>query len=215
MWSIERAVAGDAHARAALFSDLAAWRSARDPRFNRVVDEIAAAAAGGSEPALELILEIVHRLGLARPAIARVLLQTDQIDEVAQEVLVSLARGMDTFAGTAAFTTWLTSVARNHAFMHVRAGTRRPPLDAGDRALIDEIPDRARGMSSAIATRRTVEEAIDALPSPYRETIQLQLGQQLEYEELAARLGVPVGTVRSRLARARALLLESLGSDGR
>jgi RNA polymerase sigma-70 factor (ECF subfamily) len=86
-----------------------------------------------------------------------------------------------------------------------RTDGRQEPLD------LETPPAAQQGrISSIVATRTTINQAIEDLPEPYRETIRLRVIGQLEYEEIANKLGVPIGTVRSRINKARQLLTESL-----
>ena len=67
--------------------------------------------------------------------------------------------------------------------------------------------------STLIAYRMTMEALVDGLPDPYRETMRLQVSEDLDYDAIAARLGIPVGTVRSRLAKARDLLWAAMKEE--
>lgn len=190
---------------------LAAWEG-RSEEFDDLLDELARAARHRSALALELLLTVVHELGLARPAIARLLVDPDQVDEAAQATLVAVEGGIGSFEQRARFRTWLFTVARNEAVALLRRGARGPVTTSADDALAAWAP-QPRRLSSVVASRATVEEALDALPAPYRETLELRVRSQLEYREIAARLGVPVGTVRSRLNKARELLAAELGGS--
>ncbi|MFA9565505.1 MAG: RNA polymerase sigma factor, partial [Acidimicrobiales bacterium] len=106
--------------------------------------------------------------------------------------------------GRSAFRTWLYTVARNEALMVLR---RTKPT-----AELTDQPHPMGQMSSIIVNRRSIEQAIDRLPEPYGATMKLRQFDELEYEEIATRLDVPVGTVRSRLAKARELLARDLGA---
>jgi RNA polymerase sigma-70 factor (ECF subfamily) len=67
--------------------------------------------------------------------------------------------------------------------------------------------------SSIIAFRVTIETLVDGLPEPYRATMKLQVFENLDYEAIAARLDIPVGTVRSRLAKGRQLLWDAMKEE--
>ena len=192
-------------ARARLLEMAAASRAGRDGRLDTALDDLAARAAAGDEAAVEAVLEVVHRLGLARPAITSIILDHALVDDVAQSALVAVERRIGSYEGRSKFRTWLHTVARNEALMAVRRRQAEP---------VDEVPEAPGGtrFSSVVASRQTVKAVIDGLPEPYRETISLQLYEDLDYDAIAARLDVPVGTVRSRLAKARDLLRTALES---
>jgi len=78
---------------------------------------------------------------------------------------------------------------------------------------VAEPPAASARFSSIIAFRLSMEALVEGLPEPYRETLQLQIFDNLEYEGIAVRLGVPVGTVRSRLAKARQLLWDAMKEE--
>lgn len=184
-------------ARAELLTWAAAARARRDPAFDDAFDELGRRAAAGDEAAIELVLECVHRLGLARPAIASIVFDPAAVDDIAQETLVTVERRISSYEGRAKLRTWLHTVARNQALMALRRRQAEP---------VEDVPGDSARFSSVVIGRLTIEALVDGLPEPYRETLQLQLQAQLDYEAIAARLGVPVGTVRSRLAKARELL---------
>jgi RNA polymerase sigma-70 factor (ECF subfamily) len=106
------------------------------------------------------------------------------------------------YSGLAHFRTWLYAVARNEALMMLR---RRHPEPTAE----PRLPATAR-FTSIIANRLSIADIIDGLPQPYAETLRLQIFDDLDYEGIAARLQVPVGTVRSRLAKAKELLRQAL-----
>lgn len=199
---IERALVGRRGAGELLGAALE-WRTSDESLFNQLMTALARSAAAGSGTATELLLESVHRFGLARPAIASVIRDTDQIDDVAQATLLTLERNIAKYEGRAAFRTWLYTVARNEALMAVRKRVPDPT---------DQAPDAGGGrFSSVVATRETIEQVLEALPEPYGETLSLQVYEQLDYQQIADRLDVPVGTIRSRLAKARELVATRLG----
>jgi len=73
-------------------------------------------------------------------------------------------------------------------------------------------PESSARFSSVVVGRLAIEDVVNGLPEPYRETLRLQVFANLDYDAIAQRLDVPVGTVRSRLAKARELLRDALTS---
>lgn len=202
---VDAALSGHA-GRARLFEAAAEARARRSPELDELLDELATRAASGDDAALELVLELVHRLGLARPAISSVVADASRVDDLAQTTLMTVERRIGSYEGRAKFRTWLHTVARNEALMSLRRRQAEP---------VEEIPATGARFSSVVAGRMTIERIVDSLPEPYRETLRLQLFDSLEYDAIAERLGVPVGTVRSRLAKARKLLRSMLVEQAR
>jgi RNA polymerase sigma-70 factor (ECF subfamily) len=163
-----------------------------------LLDAVAAEAARGSRDAVELLVWAIDELALARPAIHGVLIDEADVDDVAQDVLVAVAETIGRFRGDARFTTWLHKVARFKAIDHLRRKR--------DHATIDEAPGDAQRISSLLASRATLQDALSALPEHYRSAVVLRDVQQRPYTEVAARLGINLNTAKSRVARGRALL---------
>jgi RNA polymerase sigma-70 factor (ECF subfamily) len=188
--------------RVELFEVMTRARSSRSPVLDTLLDDLALRAAGGDDAAVELLLEVVHRLGLARATITSLILDAALVDDVAQLTLMTVERRIGTFEGRSKFRTWLFTVARNTAIGELRRRHDEP---------VDEIPEpEGTRFSSMVASRMKIETLIDGLGEPYTETLRLQLFDNLDYATIADRLGVPIGTVRSRLAKAKVLLRSAL-----
>jgi RNA polymerase sigma-70 factor (ECF subfamily) len=197
---------GGGPARAQLFEVATAGRTTNDGSLDAVLNDLAARAAAGDESATELILELVHRLRLSRSAIAPIVSDPTMAEDVAQSTLVTVERKIGSYEGRAKFRTWLFTVARNEALMAVRPRK-------SDAEPVAEPPAAAARFSSIIAFRVSMETLVDGLPEPYRETLKLQVFENLDYDAIAERLGVPIGTVRSRLAKARQLLWDAMKAE--
>jgi len=134
-------------------------------------------------------------------------------EEVTQEVFMALIRepaGYDSERGSVA--AFLYGVARNHVLRvqkTERRFTKLPDSGQEDAGLASEIPDPGAELLRADEVTR-VRRAILALPPPFREVVALCELEEMSYLEAAEVLGCPVGTVRSRLHRARRLLREEL-----
>ena len=202
---VDLALSGSA-GRARLFEVAADARARKSPELDEALDDLALRSATGNDAAVELLLELVHRLGLARPAITSVVADASRVDDISQLTLMAVERKIVSFEGRAKFRTWLHTVARNEALMSLRRRQDEP---------VEELPATGTRFSSVVAGRMTIERLVGSLPEPYRETLQLQLFESLEYDAIAERLGVPVGTVRSRLAKARELLRSLLEAQTR
>ena len=193
-------------ARAELFEVAAAGRASNDGSLDVLLDDLARRAAAGDETATELVLELVHRLKLSRSAIAPIVSDPTAADDVAQTTLVAVERKIGSYEGRSKFRTWLFTVARNEALMAVRPRK-------SDAEPVAEPPAASARFSSIIAFRVSMEALVDGLSEPYRETLKLQIFENLDYDTIAGRLGVPVGTVRSRLAKARQLLWDAMKEE--
>ena len=132
-------------------------------------------------------------------------------DDVVQEVFVKVYRSLDTYDGRAAFSTWLFRITRNVCLDMVRRGARRPiPVDPFDLIATRTAPDHAQGVVDMAA----VEEAIRVLQPEDREALGAVTLFGLSYAEAAEALSVPVGTVKSRVFRARRMLVSLLDPEG-
>jgi RNA polymerase sigma-70 factor (ECF subfamily) len=136
--------------------------------------------------------------------------QAEALD-VAQEAFIKAYRAMPRFRGDSAFYTWLYRIAINTAKNHLVAARRRPlnyDLDIQDPEQYDmqarlkdvDTPEAAL-LSEEI--RETVNRAIEGLPEDLRTAIMLRELEGMSYEEIATAMECPVGTVRSRIFRAR------------
>jgi RNA polymerase sigma-70 factor (ECF subfamily) len=202
---VDAALAGGP-ARGELFAVAAAGRSGNDGSLDVLLDDLAGRAAAGDAAATELVLELVHRLRLARSAIAPIVSDASTAEDVAQTTLVTVERKICSYEGRSKFRTWLFTVARNEALMAVRPRK-------SDAEPVAEPPAASARFSSIVAFRVSMDALVEGLPEPYRETMKLQISDNLDYESIAVRLGVPVGTVRSRLAKARELLWKAMKDE--
>ena len=132
-------------------------------------------------------------------------------EDVAQEAFLKAYRALPGFRGDSAFYTWLYRIAINTAKNHLVAAKRRPleyDLDPQDpeqydtQARLKDI-DTPEGLVLSNEIRRTVNRAIEHLPDDLRTAIILRELEGMSYEEIAQTMECPVGTVRSRIFRAR------------
>ena len=138
--------------------------------------------------------------------------------DVAQEAFIKAYRAIHGFRGDSAFYTWLYRIAINTAKNHLVAEGRRP-VDSG-MDLQDPDQYELQGRLKDVDTperllltdeiQRTVEAAIAALPEDLRTAIVLRELEGMSYEQIAETMGCPVGTVRSRIFRAREAIDEKL-----
>jgi RNA polymerase sigma-70 factor (ECF subfamily) len=130
--------------------------------------------------------------------------------DATQEALIAVARGLRSFDGRAAFTTWSYRVATNACLDELRRRARRPVLrtdDHDDIGAIDPGP-----LPDHVIERLDIDGALAHLHEDFRAAVVLRDLCDLEYADIADLLGVPPGTVRSRIARGRAQLARQLGN---
>ena len=138
---------------------------------------------------------------------------TDALDAT-QEALIAIVRGLPRFDGRAAFSTWSYRVATNTCLDELRRRRRRP-----EPGLTDDEGSRSDGDTSApaldeqVSARVAIDEAIQTLPLEFRAAVVLRDVCSLDYAEIASVLDIPAGTVRSRIARGRALLATQLSGN--
>jgi len=138
--------------------------------------------------------------------------------DVAQEAFIKAYRAIDRFRGDSAFYTWLYRIAINTAKNWLVARKRRPPstdIDAADAEQYDiESRLKEQGTPENELLREeiksTVFEAIAALPDDLRTAIMLRELEGMSYEDIAVTMDCPIGTVRSRIFRAREAIDEKL-----
>jgi RNA polymerase sigma-70 factor (ECF subfamily) len=170
-----------------------------------VADARVAAAVAGDRAALEAVVtELLPRIR----NLMRYLLRGDaDADDIAQEVMVAIVRGLPSYRGEGSLHGWADRVAVREAFARLRQARRaRARIDAG--ADLAVVPDPG-GKPDAYAERRRVVGLLDELPDEQRHAVVLHHVLGLSVPEIAAEVGAPVETVRSRLrvgiARLRAL----------
>ena len=125
--------------------------------------------------------------------------------DACQEALIAIARRLDRFDGRSSFGTWAYRVTTNACFDELRRRRRRPLT-----AIPDDVPS-SLDVGEATATRVDIDAALARLPMEYRAAVVLRDLCGLSYDEIGDALGVPPGTVRSRISRGRTLLASLLG----
>jgi RNA polymerase sigma-70 factor (ECF subfamily) len=169
--------------------------------------DLAARASHGDRAALETLLD--RHADRVHALCRRVLANPDDALDATQEALIAIARGITRFDGRSAFTTWLYRVATNAALDERRRRARRPdPVDI----TTSDGPAAGPALDHAVAERIDVDVALRSVPDDFRVAVVLRDLCDLDYTEIAVVLGVPPGTVRSRIARGRALLAAALGN---
>lgn len=175
--------------------------------------ELLAAASAGNSRALDQLLRLHHpRIH----AVCRRLLGNDaDAADAAQEALISVVRGLPRFDGNSAFSTWVYRVATNAALDEMRRRGRRPLLHVArdDDHSHDPVDHHASDAIETVSERMALEAAFDDLREDFKVAVVLRDVADLDYAEISEVLGIPPGTVRSRIARGRAALADALGNQ--
>jgi RNA polymerase sigma-70 factor (ECF subfamily) len=185
---------------------------------DREVDQrLVERAQAGDKRAFDLLVSKYQRK-LSR-LLSRFIRDPAEVEDVAQEAFVKAYRALPSFRGDSAFYTWLYRIGINTAKNYLVAMGRRAPTTTefdADEAETFEDGDQLRDINtpeSLLMTRQigeTVNAAMDALPEELRTAIQLREIEGLSYEEIAAIMNCPIGTVRSRIFRAREAIAAKL-----
>ena len=194
-------------------------RTAQRPGMSdREIDQqLVERAQRGEKRAFELLVQKYQRR-LER-LLSRVIRDPGEVEDVAQEAFIKAYRALPNFRGDSAFYTWLYRIGINTAKNYLVALGRRAPTSTEIGAEEAEGFEDAAGLrdintpESQLATKqiaKTVNDAIDALPEELRTAITLREIDGLTYEEIAKIMNCPIGTVRSRIFRAREAVAEKL-----
>lgn len=182
----------------------------------RTDDELVAAAKRGDGAAMDQLLR--RHYGRVHAVCRRIAGSTRDADDAAQEAMIRVVRNLDKFDGRSAFGTWVYRIATNTALDELRKRKRRPQLhvvgphdaDAGQR---EQADDMAHRHVDAVVDRISIDAALAELPDEFKAAVILRDVGDLDYAEIAAALDIPMGTVKSRIARGRRILVEKLGNQ--
>ena len=155
-----------------------------------------------------LMLKYQHRIA---KLIARYVQDPSEVLDVAQDAFMKAYRAIPRFRGDSAFYTWMYRIAINTAKNHLAAKARRPRdsgVDVTDAEQFDGVAElkesvTPEGLALAEEIQRTVADAIEALPEDLKVAITLRELEGFSYEDIARVMECPIGTVRSRIFRAR------------
>ena len=180
--------------------------------------ELVQRVQAGDKQAFNLLVSKYQRRVIR--LLSRLIRDPAEIEDVTQEAFIKAYRALPNFRGESAFYTWLYRIAVNTAKNYLAAQGRRPRTvsefqggeDGESFEAMDVVEDN-NTPESAMLTRQvaeTVNRAIEALPEDLRTAITLREIEGLTYEEIAQAMSCPIGTVRSRIFRAREAISEQL-----
>ena len=178
--------------------------------------ELVRAAAGGDTEAFERLVETYeNKIYTLAPRMSG---SPDDAGDIAQEAFLAAWRGLPAFRGEAGFATWLYRLASNAAIDYLRRQRKqRGELSLDDEELGLDAVDAGPGPQDAAEgeeVRSAVAAGLGALSEGHRQVLVLRELQGLSYEEIAAVLAVDLGTVKSRISRARSALRKILLENG-
>ena len=178
--------------------------------------ELVKQVQNGNKKAFDLlVLKYQHRI---IKLVLRFVRERSDAEDVAQEAFLKAYRALPNFRGDSAFYTWMYRIAINTAKNHLVASGRRPiEVDLenadGESLDIEELQKDVATPENLLLTeeiRQTVQRTISSLPEDLRLAITLREADGLSYEEIATAMECPIGTVRSRIFRAREAVEQEL-----
>lgn len=148
----------------------------------------------------------------------RIVRDREVASDLVQDTFMKAFSSLKSYRSEFRFSTWLYKIAANASIDHLRkkrikALSLDNPINTSDGQVVMEVPDLTHHPEEEMVRREravTIGEAIAALPKKYRQVIVARHQEDKSYEEIAGELGVPVGTVKARIFRARELLKKRL-----
>ena len=188
----------------------------KDEQLKISDDQLVARVQKGDKRAFDLLV-LKHQFKV-HAIVSKYVKDYDEVNDVVQEAFIKAYRALEAFRGESAFYTWLYRIAVNTSKNYLLARNRRPPsfdVDLGD-AENAELSSQLQNLDSPdnILSRNELETVIDVaikgLPADLRNALMLREFEDLSYEQIADIMDCPVGTVRSRIFRAREALEEKI-----
>ena len=181
-------------------------------------DKLVKRAKKGDSRAFDLL--VLKYQGRVAQLVSRYVSNAAEVEDVTQEAFIKAYRALPKFRGDSAFYTWLYRIAANAAKNHLVALSRRPTTDlALDDSESYEVPGRLKDNESPDEVimgqqlEAVISQAIDALPLELKAALTLREFEGLSFDEIAEVLECPIGTVRSRIFRAREAIDQKVASQ--
>ena len=189
-----------------------------DPRAQRKLDsriedsEVIQAALKGDNRAYKKLMNKYH--DAIFNFILRMVRDRPQVEDLTQEAFIKAFGSLKNFNDEFAFSTWLYKIAMNNCIDYIRKRklllySIDKPIESKDSDYMFELPDESYEADKEMISdqrSRVLTEAIERLPEKYRRVIHLRHVEERSYEEIAATLKLPIGTVKAHIFRARELL---------
>ncbi len=178
-------------------------------------EELVLAAQHGDAAAMNELL--VRHYDRVHAVCRRIAGASRDADDATQETMIRVVRHLDKFDGRSSFGTWVYRIATNTSLDELRKRRRRPQLqvvsDEHDAPLEFADPMADREIEASL-DRSAIDNALASLPEDFRTPLIMRDVADLDYEEIAQTLGVPIGTVKSRIARGRRQMVAFLENTG-
>ena len=172
---------------------------------------LVAAAQGGDRNALDQLLRLHYER--IHAVCRRVAGGTRDADDACQEALIKITRSLPRFDGRSSFATWAYRIATNAALDELRKRKRRPSLHLARESGESEpevVDPTAEQRLEHVSDRLVLDDALDDLDDNLRAAVVLRDVTGLDYREISEVLDIPIGTVKSRIARGRSALAKSI-----
>ncbi|MBW7888361.1 MAG: sigma-70 family RNA polymerase sigma factor [Bacteroidetes bacterium] len=174
------------------------------------------AALKGNQAAYRAIMAKYH--DQVYNLLYRMIHQKDEVRDLTQEAFIKAFQSLQNFNEEFAFSTWLFKIATNNCIDYIRKKKLATfsidkPIEAKESEYTFEIPDSSfEPDKELIEGQRTklLEDAINALPEKYRQVILMRHTEDMDYQEIADALNLPLGTIKAHIFRAREMLNKSL-----
>lgn len=166
---------------------------------------VAASYASSHRLAMNVLVETLDSSGTVQRFAGAMILDRTSVDDVAQDSLISIVESIDSYKGGSKFTSWVHTIVQRRVVDFLRRQRESAPLD--------EAESPTTRMSSMIAARATVRDALAKLPEIYRVPVVLRDIEGMPYGEIARRLERSQGTVKSQISRGRAMVAGMLEID--
>lgn len=171
--------------------------------------ELITAAMAGDRAAMDTLLRAHHDRVYA--VCRRITGNDADAADATQEALISIVRSLGRFDGRSSFGTWVYRIATNASLDELRRRKRRPVVVVDDPTGTNELPDHDGGARiDGMGDRMAIDDGLRQVPEDFRVPLVLRDVCDLDYAEIAATLDIPVGTVKSRIARGRGVLAQIL-----
>ena len=179
------------------------------PTSAEVDKELVERVKNGDKKAFDLLV-LKYQQKVAN-IVSRYVRDNSEVFDVSQEAFIKAYRALPNFRGESAFYTWLYRIATNTAKNHLAAKSRRPPTDDIETETAEQLDSGTRLKEYATPEHKlledeiahTIRQALNELPEDLKTAITLRELEGLTYEEIAEAMDCPIGTVRSRIFRAR------------
>jgi RNA polymerase sigma-70 factor (ECF subfamily) len=179
-------------------------------------DKLVAEALKGREDSYKKLVDKYNRPIYFH--IRKMIRESEMVEDLVQEVFIKAFKNLQTYSNEYAFSTWLYRIATNHTIDFLRKKKLQTfsindPVQTKDGEMEVQLPDNSFATDEPIIKserKAIIQHAIANLPDKYRKVIQMRHMEELSYDEIAAELNLPLGTVKAHIFRARELLYKAL-----